>query len=222
MTTPTRAETATPLHGLTSDQQVLQRVAAQLADRFAGIFAAETVERYVYESYTALARTSKIRHYLVPRTERFATDRLNALAIAKGAIAHTVPEVLFVCVQNSGRSQMAAAILHARAGSLISVRSAGSAPGEVIETHVIDAMARRRIDLSHEFPKPLTDDVVQAADVIITMGCGDCCPIYPGKRYLDWAVPDPAGKNATETEHTAADLETRVDALLAELLHDRT
>ena len=109
----TDAEIKTPLHGLTSDEEVLHRIVDKLADRFEGIFAAETVDRYVFESYTALARTSKIRGFLVPRTERFAADRLTALATAKGAIEQTVPEVLFICVQNSGRSQMAAALLKA-------------------------------------------------------------------------------------------------------------
>ena len=216
----TETTTRAPLSGLASDEAVLHRIVDKLAGRFAGIFAAETVDRYVFESYTALARTSKVRNFLVPRTERFAGDRLTALATAKGAIARTVPEVLFVCVQNSGRSQMAAALLKARAGERVHVRSAGSAPAEQIDPHAVEAMGRRGISLDEEFPKPLTDDVVQAADVIVTMGCGDSCPLYVGKRYLDWKVTDPAGKNSDETEQIAADIEARVDALLAELLGD--
>ncbi len=214
-------ETRTPLHGLTSDEEVLHRIVDKLAGRFAGIFAAETVDRYVFESYTALARTSRIRSFLVPRTERFASDRLTALATAKGAIERTVPEVLFVCVQNSGRSQMAAALLKARAGERVHVRSAGSAPAEQIDPHAVEVMGRRGIGLDEEFPKPLTDDVVQAADVIVTMGCGDSCPLYVGKRYLDWSVTDPAGKSLEETEQIAADIEARVDALLTELIGDQ-
>jgi len=214
-------ETRTPLHGLTSDEEVLHRIVDKLAGRFAGIFAAETVDRYVFESYTALARTSRIRSFLVPRTERFASDRLTALATAKGAIERTVPEVLFVCVQNSGRSQMAAALLKARAGERVHVRSAGSAPAEQIDPHAVEVMGRRGISLDEEFPKPLTDDVVQAADVIVTMGCGDSCPLYVGKRYLDWSVTDPAGKSLEETEQIAADIEARVDALLTELIGDQ-
>jgi protein-tyrosine-phosphatase len=204
--------------GLVSDEQVLHRVAEKLTGRFAGIFAAETVERYVFESYTALARSSKIRNYLVPRTERFAGDRLTALAQAKGVIAKVVPEVLFICVQNSGRSQMAAAILQAKAGNRVHVRSAGSAPGENIEPQVVEAMAQRGLSLEGQFPKPLTDDVIQAADVLITMGCGDSCPIYPGKRYLDWTIPDPAGKSLEETTAIADLLETRVSDLLNGLI----
>ncbi len=216
MTTP--SETAVPLHGLISDAQVLQSIAAQLARRFAGIFAAETVERYVFESYTALARTARVKSHLVPLTERFASDRLTALATAKGAIERTGPEVLFVCVQNAGRSQMAAALLKAYAGDRVNVRSAGSAPGEVIEPHVVEAMARRGLSLAEEFPKPLTDDVIQAADVLITMGCGDSCPIYPGKRYLDWSITDPAGESLDETIQIAAEIDTRVRKLLDELM----
>ncbi len=213
-------ETRTPLHGLTSDEEVLHRIVDKLAGRFGGIFAAETVDRYVFESYTALARTSKVRSFLVSRTERFASDRLTALATAKGAIERTVPEVLFVCVQNSGRSQMAAALLKARAGERVHVRSAGSAPSEQIDPHAVEVMGRRGISLGEEFPKPLTDDVVQAADVIVTMGCGDSCPLYVGKRYLDWTVTDPAGKSIEETEQIAADIEARVDALITELIRD--
>ena len=129
-----------------------------------------------------------------------------------------VPEVLFVCVQNAGRSQMAAALLHHHAAGAVHVRSAGSAPTEEIHHNVAAAMAELGIDVSTEFPKPLTDEVVRAADVVITMGCGDACPVYPGKRYLDWDVPDPAGKPA---EHVAAirdDIDQRVRALLAELV----
>ena len=208
----------TPLHGLTSDEEVLHRIVGKLADRFEGIFAAETVDRYVFESYTALARTSRIRGFLVPRTERFAADRLRALATAKGAIERTVPEVLFICVQNSGRSQMAAALLKDRAGDRVHVRSAGSAPAEQIDPHAIEVMARRGINLDEEFPKPLTDDVVRAADVVVTMGCGDSCPLYAGKRYLDWSVTDPAGQTLEVTETIAQDIEARVDALLDELI----
>ena len=214
-------ESRTPLHGLTSDEQVLHRIVDKLAGRFAGIFATETVDRYVFESYTALARTSRIRGFLVPRTERFAADRLTALATAKGAIERTVPEVLFICVQNSGRSQIAAALLKDRAGDRVNVRSAGSAPAEQIDPHAVEVMAIRGISLDEEFPKPLTDDVVQAADVVVTMGCGDFCPLYAGKRYLDWAVTDPAGKSLDVTESIAVDIEARVDALLNELLGDQ-
>ena len=130
----------------------------------------------------------------------------------------TTPEVLFVCVHNAGRSQMAAALLHHHGQGRVTVRSAGSAPADSINPAVVQAMADLGLDLSHEFPKPLTDDAVRAADVVITMGCGDACPIFPGKRYLDWELPDPAGKTVDEVRPIRDEIDRRVRALLAELV----
>lgn len=206
--------TTTPLPGLVSPDHVLHRTVEDLTRRFAGIFAAETVERYVLESYTALARTSKVTVHLPVLTARFAADRLTALAQAKGAIASPVPEVLFVCVHNAGRSQMAAALLDHHAAGAVHVRSAGSTPTQHIDPAVIAAMAEVGVDLGEAFPKPLTDDVVQAADVVITMGCGDACPVYPGKRYLDWQLPDPAGLDLDGVRPIRDDLDRRVRELL--------
>ncbi len=129
-----------------------------------------------------------------------------------------VPEVLFVCVQNAGRSQMAAALLDRAAGGRAHVRSAGSAPAEQIHPEVKEAMEELGMDLSKEFPKPLTDEVVRAADAVITMGCGDACPVYPGKRYLDWEVPDPAGKPLGEVRAIRDEIDKRVRILLEELV----
>ena len=128
-----------------------------------------------------------------------------------------IPEVLFVCVHNAGRSQMAAALLDHHAEGRVHVRSAGSAPADQINPAVREVMAEIGLDLSREFPKPLTDDVVRAADVVISMGCGDACPVYPGKRYLDWELTDPAGKTAEEVRPIRDDIDARVRALLAEL-----
>jgi len=125
--------------------------------------------------------------------------------------------VLFVCVHNSGRSQMAAGLLHQRAGGLVHVRSAGSDPAEVINPNVVTAMRELGIDLSQEFPKPLTDEVVRAADAVITMGCGDACPIYPGKLYEDWEVSDPAGKSLEEVREIRAEIDRRVTQLLKQV-----
>lgn len=205
---------------LISDVAVLERTVDDLAARFTGIFSSETVHRYVFESYTALRRTAKIRTHLVPLTTRFATDRLTALAQAQGAIVKTVPEVLFVCVHNAGRSQMAAALLHHHAHGAVNVRSAGSAPADTINPAVREVMAEIGLDLSQEFPKPLTDDVVRAADVVITMGCGDACPVYPGKRYLDWDLTDPAGKTPEQIRPIRDDIDNRVQALIAELVSE--
>jgi len=128
------------------------------------------------------------------------------------------PEVLFVCVHNAGRSQMAAALLDHHAQGRVVVRSAGSAPADTINPAVAQAMTEIGLDLSKEFPKPLTTEAVQAADVVITMGCGDACPVFPGKRYLDWQLDDPAGRPVERVRPIRDEIDTRVQALLAELL----
>ena len=129
-----------------------------------------------------------------------------------------VPEVLFVCVHNAGRSQMAAALLDHHARGRVHVRSAGSDPADQINPAVVAAMAEWGIDLAQEFPKPLTDEAVQAADAVITMGCGDACPIYPGKRYLDWELDDPAGKPVEKVRAIRDEIDRRVQRLLGELV----
>lgn len=209
------------LPGLTFPEEHLKRLADDLAARFVGVFALETVERYVLESYTALLRTSTVRAHLTNNTIRFATDRLTALAQAKGAIDRSAPEVLFVCLENAGRSQMAAVLTTALSGGAVHVRSAGSAPAQHINPSVVAAMAEIGLDLGTAFPKPLTDDVVQAADVVVTMGCGDACPIYPGKRYLDWELTDPAGLPLEDVRRVRDDIRTHVEAMLVELGVDR-
>jgi len=130
----------------------------------------------------------------------------------------TRPEVLFLCVHNAGRSQMAAALLSKKAGDRVVVHSAGSAPGEMINPAAVAAMAEVGIDLSAGSPKKLTDEMAARADVIVTMGCGDACPVYPGKRYLDWELPDPAGKSLDEVRPIRDEIDARVEALIAELL----
>ena len=129
-----------------------------------------------------------------------------------------VPEVLFVCVHNAGRSQAAAALLDHYAGSRVHVRSAGSEPGDEINPAIVAVLAERNLDLTKEFPKPLTDEVVRAVDVVITMGCGDACPVYPGKRYLDWALDDPAGRPIDDVRPIVDEIDRRVRALLDELV----
>lgn len=202
------------LPGLSYPEDYLKRLAADLAAKFTGVFGAETVERYVLESYTALLRTSTVKAHLTRNTIRFATDRLTALAQAKGAIETPVPEVLFVCEQNAGRSQMAAALTHALSGGAVHVRSAGSAPAHELNPAVVAAMSEIGLDMTEAFPKPLTDDVVQAADVVITMGCGDACPIYPGKRYRDWELTDPADLPIEEVRLIRDQIRANVEAML--------
>jgi len=137
---------------------------------------------------------------------------------AQGANVNHPPEVLFVCVHNAGRSQMAAALLDHHARGRVRVRSAGSTPADEIHGGVREAMAEAGIDLSKAFPKPLSDEAVEAADVVVTMGCGDACPIYPGKRYLDWEVPDPAGRPVQDVRPIRDEIDRRVRELLHELV----
>ena len=136
----------------------------------------------------------------------------------EGKIAKEQPEVLFVCTHNAGRSQMAAGLVKLRSKGRIHVRSAGSTPADEINPAALEAMQEIGVDMSEEFPKPLTDEVVEAADVVITMGCGDACPIYPGKRYEDWELEDPAGKDLDTVRRIRDELDERVRRLVDELL----
>ncbi len=201
-----------------SAEHLLSRSVIELSQRFAGVFSPETVDRYVHESYQSLYRTAALKHYLPVLADRFATERLTALAQATGKFDKTVPEILFVCVHNAGRSQMAAALLEHAAEGRVHVRSAGSLPASEINPAVVEAMTEIGLHLGLEFPKPLTDDVVQAADVVITMGCGDACPIYPGKRYLDWDLPDPDGEPVDVVRAIRDRINVKVHELLDQLV----
>lgn len=195
---------------------LLKREIAHLAGEFRGIFGSETVERYVRESLDDL-ESVRVKDFIPIFVRRFSRERLRALAQVEGRIAKDVPEVLFVCTHNAGRSQMAAALLQHLSGGRVHVRSAGSDPADQINPAAITAMAEIGLDLSEEFPKPLTDEIVQAADAVITMGCGDACPVYPGKRYQDWEVADPAGQPIETVREIRNDIALRVELLLAEL-----
>jgi arsenate reductase len=142
------------------------------------------------------------------------------VAVAQVEMTKEVPEVLFVCVHNAGRSQMAAGLLAQLAAGRVHIRTAGSDPADEINPAVVEAMAEVGVDLSKEFPKPLTDEVVKAADTVITMGCGDACPIYPGKRYEDWELEDPAGKDVETVRRIRDEIGERVRSLLEELAPD--
>lgn len=198
----------------------IRRASAGLAEEFRGIFSAETIERFVAEALESLS-AARFEDFVPVLAHRFARERLRALGQAEGAIAKQVPEVLFVCVHNAGRSQMAAGLLARRAEGRVHVRSAGSDPADRINPAVVEALAEVGVDAAEEFPKPLTDEVVRAADAVVTMGCGDACPIYPGKRYLDWAVEDPAGKSLEEVRGIRDEIDAKVRRLLDELLADR-
>lgn len=204
--------------GITDPHDLLRAAAQRLGAQFSGHFAEETIERYLFESYTALKRTAAITAYLPTLAEAFARDRLTALAQSRGTIARDVPEVLLVCVQNAGRSQMAAALIERHAQGRVHVRSAGSRPAPELEPAVLQVMAEVGLDLSTHFPKPLTDDVVRAADVVITMGCGDACPLYPGTTYLDWALEDPEHRSIEEVRAIRDQIDARARALVEELV----
>jgi len=198
-------------------QSHVRKAAEALADEFAGIFSEETIERYLAESVDLLG-DGRINVFVPVLAHRFARERLRALAQTEGLIVMEMPEVLFVCVHNAGRSQMAAGLVKLRSEGRVHVRSAGSDPGDEINPAVIAAMQEVGVDMSEEFPKPLTDEVVRAADVVITMGCGDACPIYPGKRYEDWTLDDPAGQDLDAVRRIRDEIDERVQRLIAELL----
>ncbi len=211
---------ARPLTGLGDVDATLTRVADDLAPRFPDLDA-ELVLRTVRESYAALARGAGTAAHLVPTAQRFAAQRLADIARATAPGGH-VPQVLFVCVANAGRSQLAAALLHHYAGDAVIARSAGSAPASAVHATVRPLLEELGTVAEAVFPKPLTDDAVRAADVVITMGCGDTCPILPGKRYEDWVVGDPALASPEGVAAIRDDLDARVRALLADLLPSTT
>jgi protein-tyrosine-phosphatase len=195
----------------------VEKLTESLIDDFVGIFSKETIERYVSESVDLLGAT-RFNDFVPILSYRFARERLKAMAQAEGILTKEQPEVLFVCVHNAGRSQMAAGLVRLRSEGRIHVRSAGSDPSDTINPAVIEAMTEIGVDMSEEFPKPLTDEVVRAADVVITMGCGDACPIYPGKRYEDWALDDPAGQDLETVRRIRDDLDERIRTLVQELV----
>jgi arsenate reductase len=197
----------------------LERGFAALRDEFAGVFSRATIERYVEESLDSLQNV-RFEDFVPLFVHRFARERLRALAQVEGKMTKNVPEVLFVCVQNAGRSQMAAGLMDKLGGGRVHVRSAGSEPADQINPAVREAMAEVGVDLEREFPKPLTDEVVRAAEAVVTMGCGDACPIYPGKRYEDWELDDPADEDLPGVRRIRDQIQARIERLLAEVAPD--
>lgn len=198
----------------------LERIAADLAVRFRGRLDDETVSACVRESHELL-RANAGRELLASRTAAFAASRLDALAPGKSAKTvgyDRAPRVLFVCVRNAGRSQLAAAILRHLGGDRVSVATAGSEPGGEVQRPVVAVLDEIGVPVSGEFPKPLTDEAVRAADVVVTMGCGDACPVYPGRRYLDWDLADPDGRPLDEVRAIRDDVDARVRDLHASLI----
>ena len=184
-----------PEHEITLDQEVALRSAAvRLAEEFTGTFNAETIGRFLASSYDEFAGRATIVNYLPLLAERFARERLHALSRIEGLASDGRAAVLFLCTHNAGRSQMAMGFFSHHAGEAGIAWSGGTEPGIEVNPAAVAAMAERGIDISREYPKPWTDEVVRAADAVISMGCGDACPIFPGKRYEDWDIEDPEGR----------------------------
>ena len=203
---------------LTTDQQLSLRSAAQrLATQFDGTFNTETIERFLHSSYEQFATNATATNFLPVIAEKFARQRLRALARVEGLENDGLPTVLFLCVHNAGRSQMALGWFNQLAGDRAVAWSGGSEPGNAVNPAAIAAMAEIGIDITGEYPKPWTEEIVQAADVVITMGCGDACPLYPGKRYEDWELEDPAGQDLAAVRAIRDEIGTRVRTLLESL-----
>jgi arsenate reductase (thioredoxin) len=202
---------------LTTEEIMLIRQAAErLRREFDGTFNAETIERYMLNSQELLQSKAKFTMWLPLLIERLSRDRLRALArLEVGTLGK--PGVLFLCVHNAGRSQMGAGWLRHLAGDRVDVFSGGTDPGLELNRAVVDAMAEVGIDIASELPQPWTDDIARASDVIVSMGCGDACPIYPGKRYEDWDLPDPSGQSIDVVREIRDDVRARVEALMASL-----
>ena len=195
----------------------LRMAAERLREEFAGNFGVETIERFLESSYAELAKRARVASFVPLMAERFARQRLEALRRVEGPTDDGTPAVLFLCVHNAGRSQMALGWFNALARGRAVGWSGGSEPGKEVNAAAVLAMEEVGIEIAQEFPKPWTDEVVRAADVVVTMGCGDACPIFPGKRYEDWDLADPAGKDLDAVRPIRDDIGLRVRNLLASL-----
>ena len=204
-------------HLSTAEQLHVRQGAKRLKQRFAGQLNTETIERFLYDPLDVLLGKACNTEWVPLLAERFAGDRIRAVIRLESDQIGLNPSVLFLCVHNAGRSQMAAGFMRALSGGSVDVYSGGSEPAESVNQAAVAAMAERGIDIGMEIPQPWADEIIRAADVVVTMGCGDACPIFPGKRYVDWEVGDPAGKSIEEVRPIREDLESRVRALMHEL-----
>ncbi len=201
-----------------SQRTALEHVAKELHGKFKGVFSQETIMGFLEESFDELAATARIKEYLVVSAKKFATQRLKALVQSADLTQTRAPAVLFLCVHNAGRSQMALGWFTHLAKDRAIAWSGGSEPGSEINPSAVAAMAELGIDISEEFPKPMADEFIEAADVVVTMGCGDACPLLHGKRYEDWELEDPSGMTLEEIRPIRDEIGRQVEALLAELL----
>jgi protein-tyrosine-phosphatase len=206
------------LSEMTIEQQhLLRSAAANLRKEFDGTFGQETIEEFLAFSYEQFASGVSVLNFVPLLAERFARQRLRALAKVEGKSHDGLPAVLFLCVHNAGRSQMALGWFNHLAGDRAIAWSGGSEPGTAVNPSAVAAMAEVGIDIRQEYPKPWTQEIVQAADVVITMGCGDACPIFPGKRYEDWTLDDPAGQSVEAVCPIRDEIGERVRSLLESL-----
>lgn len=212
-TTPRPSWASLPLE----ESLVLHSAALRLSEEFSGVFGPETIERFLHTSFDQFAIRATVPQFLPLIAERFARQRLRALAKVEGLHDDGKPTVLFLCVHNAGRSQMALGFFQHIAGDGAVAWSGGSEPGVAVNPAAVAAMAERGIDISREFPKPWTDETVRAADVVVTMGCGDACPVFPGKRYEEWLLDDPAGQGLDSVRPIRDEIERRIRVLVDEL-----
>ena len=196
---------------------VLSAARDALIGEFSGVFDEQTISRFVADSYERLSSRPHDEDTLAEATERLARQRLQALARVEDRDGDHPPIVLFMCVHNAGRSQMALGWFNHLAGDRAVAWSGGSEPGSAVNPAAVAAMAEVGIDIAREFPKPWTDETVRAADVVVTMGCGDACPFFPGTRYEDWALDDPHGQGIEAVRPIRDEIERRVRTLLNEL-----
>lgn len=195
-----------------------RRLVDYVSQKFDGVFTPDEVRAAVHSAHASLASTSRVPNFLPLMVERFAVEQLTARAVVAGKVAKPRPHIVFVCVHNAGRSQIAAALAHHLSGGRVNVSSAGSRPSGEINPMALRVLQERGVPAPDAYPKPLTDDMLLAADVVITMGCGDECPYHPGRRYEDWTVADPEGADLPRVREIADDIQIRVTKLLSEVV----
>jgi protein-tyrosine-phosphatase len=205
-----------PEHLRLDQQQALRTAAEWLVEEFGALFGVETIERFLQSSYAEFAEHARLTHFLPLIAQRFARQRLRALAMVQGH-GDGRPTVLFLCAHNAARSQMAMGFFRHHANGRAVAWSGGSFPGDSVDLGAISAMAERGIDIAGEYAKPWTDEIVRAADVVITMGCGDACPVYDGTHYEEWVLDDPEGAGIETVRTVRDEIERRVLVLLDDL-----
>lgn len=203
---------------LSPDERLhLKQGAERLRQKYHGQLNTETIERYLHESVDHLLGNARRTEWIPLLAERFANDRLRAMIRLDSKLVDLSPSVLFLCVHNAGRSQMAAGFMRSLSNGEVDVFSGGSEPAASVNRSAVEAMAEVGIDIAEEIPQPWADEIIRAADVVVTMGCGDACPVFPGKRYLDWELDDPSGKTVEEIRPIRDEIERRVRGLIEEL-----